>query len=96
MKFKGKLPKDDANGVEQLSTEFVGNVRNEKLIPAIVLLGTEDVLVRHGEPIVFVADIEAVPEEQREYVRDLMGSFKAARTGQKTGAQPLDLPEVDD
>lgn len=34
MKLKAKLPKDDANGVEEFNQELVGNLRNGKVVPA--------------------------------------------------------------
>lgn len=91
MKLKAKLPKDDANGVEEFNQELVGNLRNGKVVPAIVLLATEDVLARNSVAVAVIADIEGVPDEHREYVLELMGRIKADRLAGRQGATPLDL-----
>lgn len=91
MKLKARLPKDDANGIEHAEVEFAGNLRNEQLIPVIALIGTEDVLERRGEAILYIADVEVIPEDEREHFRDVMGVIKANRTGAKTGQQTLPI-----
>ncbi|MGX9346604.1 hypothetical protein [Microbacterium sp. KNMS] len=96
VKLKAKLPKDDANGLDAYEQELVGNLRNGRTVPVIALLATEDVLARNQVPIAVIADIETVPEGSREYVLQLMGTFKADRTGAKQGAVQLDLNEEGD
>ena len=96
MKLKAKLPKDDANGLEDIETEFVGNLRNGKVIPALVLLATEDVLERRQEPILTIADIEPVPDSQRDWILKQFGAWKADRTGATVGAVQLDLNDEEE
>lgn len=96
VKLKAKLPKDDANGLDASEQELVSNLRNGKTVPVIALLATEDVLARNSVPIAVIADIEAVPDGSRAYVLQLMGKFKADRTGAKQGAVQLDLNEEGD
>jgi hypothetical protein len=95
MKLKAKLPKEEANGIDAFETELAANLRNGKTVPAIVLLGTEDVLERNNVPITVITDIEGVPEDLREQVLNLMGKIRSDRTGQITGATALDLDDPD-
>lgn len=95
MKLKAKLPKEEANGIDAFETELAGNLRNGKTVPAIVLLGTEDVLARNNVPLVVITDIEGVPEDLREQVLGIMGRIRSDRTGQITGATALDLDDPD-
>jgi hypothetical protein len=96
MKLKGRLPKDDANGIEAFESELTGNLRNGKTVLAMVLLGTEDVLARASEPIVSIVDIEGVPEGERSHLLDVMSRFKSDRLGVITGQTSLDLDDEED
>lgn len=91
MKLLGKLPKDDADGVTESEAEARDNFGRGKTIPVIALLGTDDVRRKGNVAVVVIDDIEAVPDEHREHVLELMGAFKSERTGRKTGAQTLDI-----
>lgn len=89
MKLRAKLPKDDANGLDHVDPEALDNFNRGKTIPVIALLSTEDVHLKGNVPVVVISDVEAVPEERREHVLEILGAIKADRTGRRTGAVPL-------
>lgn len=93
VKLKAKLPKDDANGLDEAAPELRSNFGSGRTVPVIALLATEDVHLAGNIPIVVIADVETVPEDHRQYVLDLMGAWKADRTGARQGAQRLDFDE---
>lgn len=91
MKLRAKLPVDDANGLDGFESEARDNFGRGKAIPVIALLVTEDVHLKGNVPILVIDDIEAVPEDRREHVLEILGAIKAERTGRKSGAQTLDI-----